>query len=200
MKRAYRQTRRAEETEARRRKILESVGWLMLEGSYDDMTLAAVARRAGVSLKTVTRQFGSKEQLLREAMGAAREEEEARRDVPAGDLEAVVEVLAARYDEMAEPIYRMGDVELRYDWLSDWVQMARESHLRWLAHAFSPWIPAEGPERERRLMSLFVATEIRSWWSLRNRLGQDRDAAAFVMRHTLEALVAAWGAAEGGGT
>lgn len=194
MTRAYTQTRRAEATEIRRRQILEAVGALMVQGAFDDITLARVAEHAGVSLKTVTRQFGTKEDLIRAAMELGREMEEVERAVRPGDLEAVVEVLAGRYEEMAELIYRMGEAELRWPWLSEWVQMARDSHTAWLQTVFAAWLPDQADVREHRLGCLFVATEIRSWWALRNRLGHSRASASAVMRASLEALVVRWAA------
>lgn len=194
MSRPYTQTRRAEATEARRRKVLVAVGALMVRGAFEEVTLARVAEEAGVSLKTVTRQFGTKEELIRAAMQVGREVEEAERQVRPGDLGAAVEVLAGRYEEMGELIYRMGEAELRWPWLSTWVQMARESHLSWLAAAFATWMPADPEVRARRLGCLFVATEVRSWWALRNRLGHSRASAAAVLRATLEALIARWAA------
>jgi AcrR family transcriptional regulator len=164
----------------------------MVKGAFDDVTLARVAEEAGVSLKTVTRQFGTKEELIRSTMTMARGVEEGRRVVRPGDLGAVVEILSGRYDEMAGTIYRMGEAELRWPWLSEWIQMARESHLAWLEAAFAPWMPPDDAVRGRRVACLFVATEVRSWWTLRNRLGHSRESAADVMRATLEALVARW--------
>ncbi|MCK6526527.1 TetR/AcrR family transcriptional regulator [Myxococcota bacterium] len=199
MTRAYRQTARAEGAAARRRAVIESVGAILVEHSFEDMTLAEVARRSGVSLKTVVRQFGTREGLLRAAMEAARADEEAQREVPVGDVPAIVAVLASRYEPMGEFIYRMGDAEVRHEWLTVWVQNARRSHLAWLAQAFAPWLPPEleEAERERRLMCLFWATEVRCWWALRQRLGQSPEQTAAVMRDTLDALAAGWAHDEG---
>lgn len=192
MARQYTQTTRHETTRARRRQMIEAVLALIERGSISEVTLQGVADEAGVSLKTIVRHFGSKEELLRQAMLEARGLEEEQRPLPVGDLDGVCRVLGKRYDEMAEFVYRMGDLELSYDWLSDWVQMARRSHLDWLAAAFEAWLPPEGPEREDRLMCLFGATEIRSWWTLRERFGYDPARARAVMRRQLEALTSQW--------
>lgn len=192
MTRPYRQTRRSEQVHDRRRRIIDAVGTLMLRGSFDDVTLQGVADEAGVSLKTVTRQFGTKELLIQAAMAEARQDEEGRREIPVGDLDAVAQVLASRYEVMAELIYRMGDAEIRYPWLNDWVQMARQSHLNWLEAAFDPWLPTDPTTRHQRLMCLYSATEIRSWWAMRQRLGCDAAAAERVMREQLAALTSMW--------
>jgi len=193
MVRKYTQTARSDQTLARRQQILDALFALLDRGSFGEVTLQGVADEAGVSLRTVTRHFRSKEELLRQGMAEASRQEEANRLVPVGDLDAVCTVLAGRYEEMAEWIYRMGDVELTYGWLSDWVQMARESHRDWLAETFAPWLPARAREREDRLMCLFSATEIRSWWAIRQRFGYSPKRARSVMLRQLEALTAQWG-------
>ncbi len=190
--RTYTQTTRRDQTQARRSQMIQAVFELIDRGSFAEVTLQGVADEAGVSLKTVTRHFGSKEQLLRQAMAEARETEEHDREVPCGDIDAVCSVLALRYEGMAEQIYRMGDVELTYEWLSEWVQMARTSHRDWLAEAFDPWLPARGREREDRLMCLFSATEIRSWWAVRHRFGYSAERTASIMKRQLEALTSQW--------
>lgn len=193
MGRSYAQTARRDQTESRRRQMIDAVFALMDRGSFGAVTLQGVADEAGVSLRTVTRHFGSKEELLRLSMAEAREAEETNREVPVGDIDAVCRVLADRYETMAEYIYRMGDVELTYSWLSEWVQMARRSHLEWLAEAFAPWLPPEGPQRDDRLMCLFSATEVRSWWAIRQRFGYSVERARSVMQHQIEALTSRWG-------
>jgi AcrR family transcriptional regulator len=192
MTRSYRQARRLDQVAQRRRQIIWAVGELMVRGSFDDVTLQGVADEAGVSLKTVTRQFGSKEQLLKAAMTEARQDEESQRAAPAQDPAQVAHVLAGRYEEMAEMIYRMGDAELRYSWLGEWGQMARESHLSWLEEAFAGWLPDSAADRHERLMCLFSATEIRSWWAIRHRFDCDSASAERIMRTQLEALTDSW--------
>jgi AcrR family transcriptional regulator len=55
---------RAKAAEATRGKILESARELFAELPYDRVSLDAVAARAGVTVQTVLRRFGSKEDLL----------------------------------------------------------------------------------------------------------------------------------------
>lgn len=98
MARSYTQTTRREQTDARRQQMIQAVFALIDRGSFGEVTLQGVADEAGVSLKTVTRHFGSKEELLRQSMAKARGTEEANRDVPVGDLGAACRVLADRYE------------------------------------------------------------------------------------------------------
>lgn len=62
--RRYRQVARARATEGRRWRILRAAWDLFAERRYDDISVAAIAERAGVSERTVYRLVGPKERLL----------------------------------------------------------------------------------------------------------------------------------------
>lgn len=192
MTRAYTQRSRAAAQEDRRADMIAATFAVWERVGFDGVTLQAVADGAGVSLKTVVRHFGTREGLLTACMRASVAREEAERDAPAGDVHAVVKVLADRYELIADRIVRNAEIEFRYPVMTAWVAAARKSHLDWLARAFTPWLPAEGPVREHRLMALYWATELRCWWTLRHALGQSREAAETVWLDLLLALVAAW--------
>ncbi|HJZ38710.1 MAG TPA: helix-turn-helix domain-containing protein, partial [Solirubrobacterales bacterium] len=72
--RTYRQTRRADATERTRAAILLAARELFREDPGFDPSLEALAERAGVSTRTVIRQFGSKEGVLEEAITAGVED------------------------------------------------------------------------------------------------------------------------------
>ena len=65
--RTYRQTRRADTTERTRAAMLVAARDLFREDPQFDPSLEALAERAGVSTRTVIRQFGSKEGVLEQA-------------------------------------------------------------------------------------------------------------------------------------
>lgn len=187
--RPYTQRARAEAVESRRDEVLAAAVALFMERPYDALTFAALAERSGVSLKTITRQFGSKEALFTEALHWSAARESARRAVPAGDLPALVATLADRYESIAERVMRRVAIEDRVPAVREAADNARRSHLAWLAEAFAPALPPEGdPQRRVALAALFTATEIYSWWSVRH-LGFSREEAAAAMLTTLEGLV-----------
>lgn len=192
MVRRYRQQLRARALEDRRQAAADAAIALWLKGGLDAITLQAVANHAGLSLKSVVRYFGNKDGLLRACMEVAVGREEGEREVPVGDVGAVVEVLAQRYELIADRVVKNGDAELRYPAMRAWVDRARKSHREWLARAFAPWLPARGRVRSQRLGALFWATEVRCWWTVRHALGFDRKAATGVLRTLLDALVASW--------
>src|SRR5919202_4501274 len=79
-KRAYRMGARAEAAEETRLRILDAVIGLHMERYYDQVSLEDVARRAGVTVQTVLRRFGSKDRLLDAATEVTRGRVAGQRD------------------------------------------------------------------------------------------------------------------------
>ncbi len=68
--RSYRMNSRAESTAETGRKVIAAVTELWREKSLEDITLQEVAGRAGVTVQTVIRRFGSKEGLVEAAIAS----------------------------------------------------------------------------------------------------------------------------------
>jgi AcrR family transcriptional regulator len=179
--------------------VLDATVALFLERSYEELTLQAVADAAGVSLKTVLRQFGSKDELvLACAHRRSAQESEVRAAAP-GDVAGAARALADRYEEMATVTLKLLDLEPRFPAIAEVLRIARRGHLDWLAGVFAAWLPARPSRvRKRRLAQLFGATEIFVWNSWRKHLGLGRAEAEQAMAGTLRALVDAWCRTEGG--
>lgn len=192
MVRAYVQTKRASALEQRRSAAIDAALGLLMDGGFDAVTLQAVADRAGVSLKSVVRYFGTKEGLFEACLEVSVSREEGLRDVDPGDVDAVVRTLSERYEAIADRTVRNAEIEFRYPLMAEWIARARASHRDWLGRAFAPWLPASGKLRKERVGALFWATELRSWWTLRHALGHDRASTERVMKSLLDALVASW--------
>lgn len=192
MARAYNMEARADGVEARRQRVLEAAYDLFVTASHDELTLEAVAERAGVSVKTVVRQFQTKDELLVACLGSGIRIEESRRVVAPGDVAGVVEALTRRYEQLVDIVPRMIALQERIPTVATTMAGAIESHERWLAQVFAPWLAVPGPVRKRRIMALYGATEMYVWWMWRRRLGLGTRAAASAMRETLDALVASW--------
>src|ERR1700733_3553107 len=96
--RTYRQTRRADATERTRGPVLAAAQAAFRADPGGDPSLEAVAERAGVSTRTVIRQFGSKEGLMMVAIGQGRAESATARLVAPGDIEGAVRKLTAHYE------------------------------------------------------------------------------------------------------
>lgn len=197
MTRAYTMDARAAGVRARREAILAAAFELLMTGSLDELTLESVATRAGVSLKTVQRQFNSRSELLSATIRARRAEEERLRAVPVGDVDAVVRVLASRYEQLLDVVPRLYALEEQVAAVADLRRAGVVSHTAWLEQVFAPVLPARGRERKVWLLALYGATELSVWWMWRRQLGASKAAAKAAMREQLEALLERWQAHEG---
>lgn len=183
---------RAEGVARRREAVVDVALELFTSHPFDTVTLQSVADGAGVSLKTVTRIFDSKEALIAACIDRAKAREEAERAVSPGDIPGVVAVLSARYEAWLGRTLHIVALSERIPAARAWIDVGRRSHLAWLARAFAPWLPPRGATRTTRLMQLFGATEMYLWWSWREALGHSRAAATRALHETLSALVARW--------
>jgi AcrR family transcriptional regulator len=192
-RRKYDGRTRASQAEVRREAVAAAATVEFMERAYEDVTLQSVADAAGVALKTVVRQFGTKEALFLECLKHRKVEEESLRKVDAGDVAGAIRILSDRYEALGESTMRYQRVEDRFATVAEMMTIARRFHFEWLARVFAPWMPERAPaEKKRRLAQLFTATELYSWWVLRTRLGVDRKACEDAMRATLDALIASW--------
>ncbi len=193
-KRPYDLRLRGERADARKLHVIEVAADLFLASSFEDVTLKDVADAAGVSLKTVVRRFGSKDELFLACAHAAAEGEPGLRAVAPGDVRGVASALAERYETIGEVTARYAALETRFPAVAKMMKIARRGHLDWLADVFAPWLARD---RASRLAQVFGATEIYVWRSWRVHLRLDRRTAESALRGTLEALVAHWQAGEG---
>lgn len=192
MTREYQQRARADAQAERRTRILDAAIGLIRELPYEELTLARVAETAGVSLATVVRLFTSKDRLLLAAVSLNAPRENRARAVAVGDVEAVARVLVERYELTLHQVAGWDELARRYPEVDAAFDVARRSHLEWLAEVFGPWLPDEGEVRQRRLMALFAVTELREHVTRRLRFGLDAAASEAVVRESLQALVRAW--------
>lgn len=197
-RRAYTLGARAAQADERRARMVAAAVGLLHERSFEEVTLQAVADAAGVSLKTVVRHFGTKDELVIACVRARSQEESALRATSPGDVGAAVRVLAERYEALGAMTLELVAIEGRFPAVAAALAHARRQHLAWLAEVFAPWLPRRASrERTRRLAQLFGATEIGVWHTWRTHLELDRRDAEAALASTLAALVASWG--DGGG-
>jgi AcrR family transcriptional regulator len=94
---------RAEAAERLSEQIIDAAYELWLERSYDEITLQEVAERAGASLSSVMRRFGSKEGIVEAIISTDRMGEATLREgVEAGDVDGALAALHAGGVRLAE--------------------------------------------------------------------------------------------------
>jgi AcrR family transcriptional regulator len=91
--------KRRRDPEASRAAILEAASEVFNERGYTGATIREIARRAGVTHGLVMRHFGSKEQLIIQALPGPRSVAE----VTPGDLDTLPERIAAAFVAQIEP-------------------------------------------------------------------------------------------------
>jgi len=99
---------RAAAVEATHERILVAAAEVFLERWYDDVTLAELAKRAGVSGQTLINHYGGKEQLATAAYEQLSEQIILRRYTPEpGDVRGAVEAVVEDYETTGDAIIRM---------------------------------------------------------------------------------------------
>jgi AcrR family transcriptional regulator len=185
--RAYRQTHRADTTERTRAAILAAAQTGFREDPGLDPSLDAVARRAGVSTRTVIRQFGSKDGLMEAAIATAMVATAAERQVEPGDSEGAVRKLAEHYEANGDEVFRWLASAERLPLIRRVTDRGTEMHLAWVETTFGPdldGLPRE--ERRVRRAALGTATDVYAWHLLRRREGLGREATRVAMLMLVE--------------
>jgi AcrR family transcriptional regulator len=186
--RTYRQTRRADATGRTRETIVAAARDVFREDPQVDPSLEAVAARAGVSTRTVLRQFGSKEGLLEAAIAAGVEDAATTRHAEPGDVGGAVDAIVAHYEAMGDEVMRWLALAERLPFVRQVTDRGAESHLEWVEAVFAPDLDGLGRgERRVRRAALATATDVYVWHLLRRREGLGREAARTAMLGLVEA-------------
>ena len=135
--RTYTMDARADGVAATRERIARAATALFLEHAYEDVTLAAIAKAAGVSHQTVLNHFESKEGVVARASprSSGTETLSARYDAEPGDVAGAVRALVGDYE-------RMGDANVRWAAVAERLADAGRAARRGPAAATRQWLVA----------------------------------------------------------
>ena len=175
--RAYRQTRRADATERTRATILAAAQAAFRADPGRDPSLEAVAESAGVSIRTVIRQFGSKDGLMTAAIEDGMAESATDRSVAPGDVEGAVRKLADHYEADGDEVMLWLSLAERLPHVRRVTERGTEMHVEWVEASFAPDL--EGlprASRHARVAALATAFDVYTWHLLRRREGLGREA------------------------
>ncbi|HEY9312359.1 TetR/AcrR family transcriptional regulator [Williamsia sp.] len=173
--RTYIQSGRAESKVATRTRIVAAAKDLFLEKSFEDVTLAAIAKASGVSHQTVLNHFESKtgvvlgvaELLTEQTTGA-------RNQAKPGDIDGAIAALIGEYEAMGDANVRWAMSADRFPDLADAMDTARALHQQWLATIFGADLPSDDAAREQMVHALHAATDVYVWKLLRRDLRLSR--------------------------
>jgi AcrR family transcriptional regulator len=168
--------------------ILGAAGEIIATEDFDALSMRRVATKAGVSLSTVVRHFGTKDALLA-ALVARGDDDHERMDLRSrmepGDVSAAVGVVAGDYEEAGQQLMHMLGQEHRFPALSELLDIGRRGHRRWVRWAFAPQLAGRTDATRAQLEDLLVvATDVYTWKLLRI----DRRLSARATRAAMTAL------------
>lgn len=183
---------RAVAAEATGARILEAAEELFLELLYDQVSLNSVAERAGVTVQTVIRRFGSKEGLFAEVAGQRSAQIRAGRDqAPVGDAAGATRNLIDSYERWGDDQLHLLAQEGRIEGIIDAVNSGRRYHHAWVRRIFAPWLRALPADlKKRRAAELVAVTDVYVWKVLRRDLGLSRDQTEAAVTELVEQLIA----------
>ncbi|BCB90060.1 hypothetical protein Psuf_073730 [Phytohabitans suffuscus] len=182
---------RGEAKAATRERILRSVLDLSEEKMTIEITLDEVASRAGTSVQTVLRHFGTREGLLDAAVARASAEVAEERRAPAGDPGAALRAIVAHYERRGDFVLRMLSQE-HDPRIAAVVGPGKLLHRAWVEEVFAPQLAARsGADRDALADLLVVATDVYAWKLLRRDRGLDPDTTRARMLALVSAILAA---------
>jgi len=181
--RPYVMGKRASSAAETGRRILQSTLDLFMEGPLANVTLAAVAERAGVTVQTVIRRFGDRTGLINATAQYSTANVASQRDAaPAGDVAAVVDNLVEHYETTGRLALKLLAEEETSPVMAAITAGGREYHRQWCDRVFAPFLEApfveDGPGRARRLAQLVALCDVYTWKLLRLDAGLSRDEVA----------------------
>ncbi len=173
--RPYTQTTRAAAAEETRQRILRAAFDLQAERLTSEISLDAVAARAGVSVQTVLRRFGSRAGLIEQSLAHMNNVITEERRTPAGDVPAAIRTVVDHYETRGDFALLMLAQENAYDHIARMSRAGKDLHRTWVAETFSPALePLEPAARDELLDLLVVATDVYTWKLLRRDRGHSR--------------------------
>ena len=190
--RTYTMRARAAAVEQTRQRIMQAAFELAEDRVFADISLDAVARRAGVSVQTVLRQFGSRADLLEAtkeyAAGVVAQE---RRSAP-GDVAGALRLLLDHYERRGDATLLRLAEDGRDPTVTAVVQRGRDLHRSWVVETFGPLL-ADVPDSrvDEQVDLLVVATDVYAWKLLRRDRRLSRTVTEQRMHHLVAAVLAA---------
>lgn len=171
--RPYRMTNRALAAAETTQRILVSTIEEFWESPTPDLRLQTIASAAGVTVQTILRQFGSKDNLMLEATKFEGERIQAMRTPNnVASLEPAVHQLVAHYEIMGDRVLRMLAEEFRLPALSEIVDIGRKQHQEWCRAVFAPKLSSlPSAQRKIRLAQYVAICDIYTWKILRRDSG-----------------------------
>jgi len=187
--RGYSMANRSMAAARTRERILQMTVALATEKLTVEIVLADVAARAGVTVQTILRHFGSKDGLFGEAVEFATAEVVTERDAPVGDVCAAVRVIADHYEARGDWVIALLGQEASDERIRAVTSGGKHLHRSWVEQVFAPQIAAAA-DADGAADLLTVATDVYTWKLLRRDRQLDRERTEQRIRSLVDAIIA----------
>jgi AcrR family transcriptional regulator len=166
-------TNRAVSAAGTTQRILVSTVNEFWDSPTPDLRLETIARKSKVTVQTILRQFGSKENLISEATKFESERiQSIRNPESVSGVESAVHQLVTHYEDMGDRVLRMLAEEFRLPALSHIVDSGRKLHRKWCRDVFAKTLKSlPSAEQKIRLAQLVAICDVYTWKSLRRDCG-----------------------------
>ena len=192
--RVYRQGARAVAAEATVQRVIDALIECNRDRGFDEITLAEIAERAGVTKQTIIRRFRNKEGLLAAFSKVVPGQIRKTREVPPGDVPGAVERVFEVYEAMGDAVIRNLAHESRFAALRALIERGRSEHREITAAIFAPFLNhLRKPQRQRAVDALVIATDVYTWKLLRRDMKRSRPEAMSVMEALVRGVLAQLG-------
>jgi AcrR family transcriptional regulator len=176
--RTYTMRARAEQAERTRTRILDAVVELGGERPLVACTLPAIAERADVSVQTVLRIFGSRDDLFEATLEHTQADVVAERLADPDDVPASLAALVDHYELRGDTVLLLRGQESWEPFAARVTERGRRIHREWVTAVFDRALePLPGPRRTAATDLLVAATDVSAWKLWRRDLGRSRDEA-----------------------
>lgn len=184
--RSYVQRARAEASSRTRTGILDATMSLGFEKATADVSLADVSERAGVSVQTVLRHFGTRDGLIDEALRHAAAQISRERRPASHDLTTAITALFDHYESRGDAVIRLLAQEAFDARIEQITSQGRRVHREWVIE----FLGASAAEPSESLIDqLVVVTDVYTWKLLRRDRGLARSAAQDRVLGMVEAML-----------
>jgi AcrR family transcriptional regulator len=193
MPRAYDMSKRATRAAQTTEQIAVATEVLLASVPIAEITLQAVAERAGVTVQTVLRHMGSRDgcfDAVGERIGARIDAQ--RGGAEPGDLGGAISGLLAHYEAEGRLVLNLLVQDQRGGdpLAARFVAEGRAYHRAWVERSFAPQLAGRGRRDKRELVdALVAATDLYVWKLLRLDLGRSAAATAAIIERLVGAAL-----------
>ncbi len=190
-KRTYSLTNRARLAAETEQNILKATASLWKELPINDISLEKIAERSGITVRTILRKFGSKEDLFKACIqNDATSIMQTRDQTPAGDISKILDDLLTEYETMGDAVIRTLASEQEIAIARDILTTGRAYHQAWCARVFKRYLPGvQTKNYSVRLLAFVAATDVYLWKLLRRDLLLSEKQTRAVLKELLERLI-----------